>query len=151
MIIKRDDLTSQNVIDLISEHVNAVAENAGLARPQVLDMDHLRQPDVLFWTAWINGELGGMAALKLLETGHGELKSFRTVDAFRNKGIGTRLLDHLIEEAKAMGLTRLSLGTGNSPYYQPAIKLYRSRGFCETKPFADYGDDPNSYFMTRDI
>lgn len=151
MTIKRDDLTSAEVVKLIHDHVNAVIDNAGLARPHVLDFTDLVQPDIVFWTAWIDARLAGMAALKILDEMHGELKSFRTVQTFRQMGIGGRLLDHLIEEAKKMGLKRLSLGTGNSANYLPALKLYRSRGFEETSAFGDYEADVHSTFMTRAI
>jgi len=48
-------------------------------------------------------------------------------------------------------MTRLSLETGSWDYFRPAIALYRSYGFVECPPFADYASDPNSIFMTLDL
>jgi putative acetyltransferase len=48
-------------------------------------------------------------------------------------------------------MTRLSLETGSWEYFLPAHALYRSHGFVECAPFADYVPDPNSLFMTLDL
>jgi putative acetyltransferase len=50
-----------------------------------------------------------------------------------------------------MGMKRLSLETGSWAYFQPARALYRKQGFVECPPFADYREDPNSIFMTREL
>ena len=59
------------------------------------------------------------------------------------------MLTHIIAEAKAMGMSRLSLETGSWDYFLPARTFYRRHGFSECAPFADYKPDPNSIFMTR--
>ncbi len=48
-------------------------------------------------------------------------------------------------------MSRLSLETGSSAYFRPAQALYRSHGFVECPPFADYVLDPNSVFMSLDL
>ena len=35
--------------------------------------------------------------------------------------------------------------------FEPALALYRARGFFACPPFADYAEDPNSVFMTRTV
>lgn len=47
----------------------------------------------------------------------------------RGKGIGTSLLQHLFEEAKARNISELSLSV--APENEPAMKLYRRFGFKE--------------------
>ena len=49
---------------------------------------------------WENDELMGCGALKFLEENHGEFKSIRVHNKFRNKGYGKKVIDHLIEEAR---------------------------------------------------
>lgn len=75
----------------------------------------------------------------------------RTADAFLRRGVAARMLDHIIEEARAGGLERLSLETGSGAAFEPALALYRRHGFTDCAPFADYRPDPFSRFMTRAI
>jgi putative acetyltransferase len=53
-------------------------------------------------------------------------------------GVGAALLDRVIAEARARGMRRLSLETGSGPAFEPALKLYRKRGFVDGEAFADY-------------
>ena len=69
----------------------------------------------------------------------------------RGKGIARKLLETLMDEARSRRMERLSLETGRTKHFTPAQELYRRYGFEETGPFADYGPDPHSYFMTRMI
>jgi putative acetyltransferase len=48
-------------------------------------------------------------------------------------------------------MARLSLETGSWDHFAPARALYRSHGFVECGPFADYVLDPNSVFMTLEM
>jgi putative acetyltransferase len=62
----------------------------------------------------------------------------RTHPDFLRHGIGAALLDRIIAEARARGMHRLSLETGSGPAFEPALKLYRKRGFVDGEAFADY-------------
>ena len=67
----------------------------------------------------------------------------------RGLKVGRQLLDKLEELALASGATALRLETG---IRQPeALGLYRSHGFVEIPPFADYQPDPLSVFMEKSI
>ncbi len=68
--------------------------------------------------------------------------------AWATKGLGRRLLQHLLTEARSMGLKRLSLETGTEPYFAAASALYEAHGFVDCAPFADYRLDPHSRYMT---
>ena len=61
------------------------------------------------------------------------------------------MLLHIVEAARAMGLSRLSLETGSWPYFLPARDLYKRHGFNECPPFDKYISDPNSVFMSLDL
>src|SRR3546814_13362828 len=85
----------------------------------------------------------------MLGTKHGEMKSMRTAEAFLRQGVAAHMLDYIIDAARERGLERLSLETGSSGAFEPAIALYQRFGFTECEPFADYQPDPFSRFMTR--
>jgi putative acetyltransferase len=116
-----------------------------------LDLDGLQSPDISFWTIWEDETLLGVGALKRLSADHGEIKSMHTAQAARRRGVGRAMLRHIIAIARASGISRLSLETGASEYFRPARALYRSHGFVECPPFADYVLDPNSVFMSLDL
>jgi len=73
----------------------------------------------------------------------------RTAAAHLRKGVASKILEHIIEEAKRRSYTRLSLETGSMEAFAPARALYTSFGFVICEPFADYVPDPYSVFMTR--
>ena len=75
----------------------------------------------------------------------------RTAPAHLGKGVATFLLDHIIDVAKERGYERLSLETGSGAAFEPAHALYLKNGFEFCGPFADYGRDPFSRFMTRQL
>ena len=116
-----------------------------------LDLDALRKPDITFWTARENGELLGCGALKQLDPHRGEVKSMRTSTEHLRKGVARKMLEHMINEAKDRGYSRLSLETGSMAAFEPARQMYSSFGFSFCGPFADYIEDPNSVFMMLEI
>ncbi|RXZ73081.1 N-acetyltransferase [Agromyces albus] len=116
-----------------------------------LDVSGLAVPEVTFWTITEGDVVLGCVALKEIEAGHGELKSMRTDAAARGRGLGARLLEHVLDEAARRGYRRLSLETGSQEFFRPARTLYAKYGFRECGPFAGYELDPNSIFMTLEL
>jgi putative acetyltransferase len=108
-------------------------------------------PDIGFWTIWEDETLLGVGALMRLSADHGEVKSMHTAQSKRRRGAGSAMLQHIIASARSMGMSRLSLETGSWDYFRPAHAFYRSHGFMECGPFADYVLDPNSVFMSLDL
>jgi putative acetyltransferase len=49
------------------------------------------------------------------------------------------------------GYDFLSLETGAMPEFAPARAFYARHGFEYCGPFAEYADDPNSVFMTKNL
>src|SRR3546814_18249952 len=94
-----------------------------------LDFDGLRAGDVTFWSIHRDDELAGCGALKMLDTEHGEIKSMRTAEAFLRQGVAAHMLDYIIDAARERGLERLSLETGSSGAFKPALALYPRLGF----------------------
>ena len=71
-----------------------------------------------------------------------------TAAAARRRGVGSAILRHIVDAARARGMSRVSRETGSWPYFEPARALYAHHGFVECPPFGDYRPDPNSVFMT---
>ena len=151
MHIKVDDLSGPEVIGLLREHLDHMRSLGPPESTHALPLEELRSPDVTFWTVWEDGELLGCGALKDLAVGHGEIKSMRTASRHLRKGVARAMLHHILGEAARRGYTRLSLETGSRPPFEPARQLYASSGFTYCGPFADYWDDPNSVFMTKEL
>ena len=114
----------------------------------VLDIVGLKNPSIKFWSLWENNELIGCGALKFLDKEHGEFKSIRINDKFRSKGNGSKVINHLISEAKILNIKRLSLETGAGIFFNNARKLFIKSGFQVTKPFSHYKEDINSVYMS---
>jgi len=151
MTIRPGGLDDPRVQALLEHHVRSARAETAVGSAHALDLFGLKSPDVDFWSAWEGDTLVGVGALKRLSHSHGEIKSMHTVETKRGLGVGTAMLRHLVDAARAMGMTRLSLETGSWPYFQPARSLYRKNGFVECPPFGDYAPDPNSVFMTLEL
>jgi putative acetyltransferase len=136
---------------LLEHHVRTARSETAPGSAHALDVDGLKSADMTFWSAWEGDTLLGVGALKQLSKSHGEIKSMHTVQARRRAGVGTAMLRHIIEAARMMGMTRLSVETGSWAFFQPARTLYRSHGFAECPPFGDYVADRNSVFMTLEL
>jgi putative acetyltransferase len=151
MQIRPDDLTSPQVVELLQEHVRSMRAASPPESCHVLPLDELRSPDVTFWAIWNESDLAGCAALKELESSHGEIKSMRTATAYLRQGIASQLLMHILNEAKRRNYRRLSLETGAQDCFEAARKLYATHGFKVCAPFGSYRNDPNSVFMSLEI
>lgn len=151
MLIRLDDLTDPRVHALLEEHVRNMRAISPPCSVHALDLTGLRRPEITFWTVWDGDEVLGCGALKQLGPAHGEVKSMRTANAHRRKGVARAVLEQILAEASRRGYTRLSLETGAGELFVPAHRLYESSGFVRCGPFADYTDDPNSVFMTRTL
>lgn len=147
LTIREDDLSGAATRELVALHLAGMHENSPPESVFALDYSGLTQPGVTLWSAWLGEAIAGMGALKMLGDGVGELKSMRTHPDHLRKGVAGQLLDHIIAEARRRGLTRLSLETGSGSAFEPALVLYRQRGFVDGDAFADYQPNPFSQFL----
>jgi putative acetyltransferase len=69
----------------------------------------------------------------------------------RRRGVGSAMLLHIIDAARAAGMRRLSLETGSADYFLAARALYQKHGFAVCEPFGEYALDPSSVYMTRTL
>lgn len=151
MRIIEDDLTGPEIRSLLETHFAGMLANSPEGSCHFLDFDGLNAPAVIFWSIWDGDSLAGCGALKELSSEHGEIKSMRTHADHLRKGVGAVMLTHIISEARERGYRWLSLETGSTEAFIPALALYEAHGFQFCPPFGDYVEDPFSRFMTLAI
>lgn len=146
--IREDDLSGHQTRELLRLHLAGMQANSpGPEHVFALDLSGLQEPGVTVWTAWIGGRIAGIGALKDLRDGSGEVKSMRTHPRFLRRGIGAGMLEHIIGAARSRGMRRLSLETGSGPAFEPALALYRKRGFVDGEPFGGYERSDFNQFL----
>ena len=143
-----DDPASKEVRPLLEQHWRFAAEHSAPDDVHALDVTALLDPSVTFFSGRIDGTAVAIGALKRLDDLHYELKSMHTVAEARRRGVGRAMLDHLLAEARARGAVRVSLETGSTEAFFPALALYRSAGFVDCEPFADYEPGRGNSFLT---
>ena len=137
------------VNELLIKHFIELRAASPEGSAHVLDIPGLKVSSIKFWSLWENKKLLGCGALKFLEQYHGEFKSIRVHDNFRNKGNGIKVIEHLIDEARKLGINKISIETGAGKFFEPARKLFKRCNFEPCKPFAHYKEDINSIYLTK--
>lgn len=145
------DLDDPELSAFLREHLTDMEPTAPAESRHALDLDDLRADDVSTWVAHSDSTLVGTVALAPVEAEHEELKSMRTAPSLRGVGIASALLSHVLEDARARGVRRVSLETGSMAFFAPARRLYARHGFTTCRPFGRYVEDPNSVFLTLDL
>ena len=148
MEIKIDDLSCTEVISLLKAHLQHMIEITPPGCVHALDIDALKRPEITFWSVWENSSLVGCGALKEIDSDHAEIKSMRTVTSQQRKGIASRLLRFILNEARKRNYQRVSLETGSYDAFVPARNLYEKFGFRYCDAFGDYIQNVNSVYMT---
>ena len=136
------------VHELLIKHFIELRSVSPEGSAHVLDIAGLKDPSIKFWSLWDGDDLMGSGALKFLNQEHGEFKSIRVSDKFKGKGNGSKVINHLINEAKKLHVKRLSLETGAGNFFLAARKLFNKCGFETCEPFSHYKNDVNSIYMT---
>ena len=144
------ELGVDDVRALLALHFAEMTAGTPPSACHVMPADALADPGIRFFTVRDeDGILLGCGALKRLTDDHGEIKSMRTANAALGRGVGSVMLDHLIGVARAQGMSRLSLETGNS--FAAANRLYQREGFERCDPFGGYRPTDFTTFYTRAV
>jgi putative acetyltransferase len=148
-LITRESPLGPDLTLLMQRHTADMHAQTPPESIHMMDAGQLAVPEVAFFVLRDNGLAVAMGAFKRIDDTHGEIKSMHVLAEHRGSGHSRAMLVHLMQEARAGGLTRLSLETGAEPIFAPARGLYERAGFTYCGPFEGYVLDPNSVFMTK--
>ena len=149
--VRKDDLSSEQTRGLLALHLAGMHGNSPPGSVFALDLTGLEVPEVTVWTAWAADRIASVGALKMLPNGDGEVKSMRTHPDFIRMGAAAAILDTIVSTARSRGASRLSLETGSGASFEPALALYRRRGFRNGGPFADYEASRFNQFLHLEL
>lgn len=91
-------------------------------------------PDGRLVLATSNGQSAGCVALHKLDSEICEMKRLYVRPQFRGHGLGRKLAQRIIADAKQIGYKKLRLDTVE-PMMQTAVAMYRRLGFQEIAPY----------------
>ncbi|MEZ5679786.1 MAG: GNAT family N-acetyltransferase [Erythrobacter sp.] len=144
-------LSDPDVQAMIAFHQQDMQDISPPGTSFALDLSGLSGPEVTVLGAREGEELAAIGALKRLGPHHAELKSMRTRPEHLGKGMAKAILEALIALARSEGISRLSLETGTSGDFEPAIGLYTKYGFTRGEAFSDYVNGPANQCYHLDL
>jgi putative acetyltransferase len=101
-------------------------------------------PEGCILIAYLNNQPVGCVALKNIGEKTCEMKRLFVKQQFQGRKIGRMLAESIIEKAKNKGYKMMKLDTVES--LKPALCLYKSLGFRETKPYVHNPLDQPLFF-----
>jgi GNAT superfamily N-acetyltransferase len=101
--------------------------------------------------AWHNNEANGCVAYKDAHDGSAEMKRLFVPERFQGQGLGRRLAEAVVDQARADGFTHMRLDTGF--LHEEAMAMYASMGFQPCEAYIDYPPDllPHMRFFEREL
>jgi putative acetyltransferase len=149
VLIRVDDPASSTARDLIQRLDELLAGLYPAESNHLLSVDALRQSDVSFLTASVDGEVAGCGAFVNQGGEYAEIKRMFVLPEFRGLKLGRRILEELENLARASGLELARLETGI--HQSEALLLYEKAGYRRRGPFGNYSEDPLSIFMEKKL
>lgn len=117
-----------------------------------LTAEQMAEPTVTVFVARdADGRPVGMGSLKEHGGGLGEVKRMFTLPEVRGKRVGSLLLARIETLARAKGIARLVLETGEAPGFEPAWRVYERGGFTRCGAVLDYPDSGYSRFYQKNL
>ncbi len=144
----REDATTPDVAALIDAHVAFARGAAPLCHAFAMTPGDMARETLSVYSCREDGVLVAVGALREVDERHVEIKSMHVAAAARGRGLGRRMLAHLLSTARARGAERVSLETGTAPGFDPARRLYASAGFEPCAPFGDYPASADNVCLT---
>lgn len=97
-------------------------------------------PSGRLYIAYDEGVPVGCIALREIAAGVCEMKRLYLREAARGKGVGARLIELIIADARHIGYAKMRLDT-YPPKMGKAVSLYEAHGFYEIPPYYDNPHD----------
>jgi len=141
---------SDDAVQLISElDAQLTSHDYPEESRHAFSIDKLIREEVAFFVMRLEGQPAGCGGVKLFGTEYGEVKRMFVRPAYRRRGLGRQILNHLADYARGQGVSVLRLETGI--HQTEAIALYERYGFRRRLPFGAYKDDPMSIYFEKAI
>jgi GNAT superfamily N-acetyltransferase len=122
--------------ELKAEHPEPGSTHFSLSSEQVSDGQGA------FLIAWMDGVAVGCGAVRRLDEKAAELKRMYVEPQVRGQGVGRALVRSLEEEARALGVTKVVLETGQR--LARAIRMYEGLGYVRIPLFGEYRTSPDT-------
>jgi GNAT superfamily N-acetyltransferase len=91
-------------------------------------------PAGIFYLLKVGGQIAGMCGLRQVRAYTGEVKHFYVRPGYRGLQLGQRMVQRLIEDARAFGYRKLLIDT--APFMTSAHRIYAAAGFVDCLPFS---------------
>ena len=105
-------------------------------------------PDGRLLLVWEGSAVVGCAALRRVERNVCEMKRVYIRPAARGKGLGRRLIERILAEAREAGYSRICLDV--LPEFRTAHDIYKSLGFRPAQPIS-FNPVPGTQFLGLDL
>lgn len=146
LVFAVEDPGTSDILPLTQELDGYLAELYPSANIQPVSLDELRQPNVTFVTARVDGTPVACGAC-VDEGGYVEVKRMYVLPACRGLGLGKQLLEALEQYVRGRGgrVIRLETGTAQAE----ALELYERSGYARCPPFGRHRTNPHSICMEK--
>lgn len=114
-----------------------------------MTVEQMADADTTVFIARDDGVAVACGALRRHADGSGEIKRMYTRPSHRGRKIGARIVAGIEELARAEGIARLVLETGDR--HPAAWAVYERAGFTRCGPVLDYPDSAWSVFYHKDL
>jgi GNAT superfamily N-acetyltransferase len=141
MAYEQTEVMRSMIQEYVDSLILAVPPFASYLQVQHCDAElaNLRQkygkPAGRLYLARVDGSPAGCVGLRKLDEKTSEMKRLYVRPPYRNKGVGSALVNRILEDAREIGYTYMNLDT--LPMLTNAIRLYRKMGFTDIERYND--------------
>lgn len=146
-VIAEEDPDQPDIVAMLAAADAYYAALYPADRNYLLDLGSLRQPDVSFQVARVDGLALGYGAIVRRGDDWAEIKRMYVDPAARGRKVGRLILGALEDQARRLGAGAIRLETGDKQL--AALGLYRAAGYRQRGPFGSYAADETSVFLEK--